>query len=179
VSTDWNNLGTQTAPTRYYTMGYFGSYTEVVGRFFSNGAANFEQAGLIIFNTANLNEYAKCGVGYSAATGNIVVGSRVDGGGLIDAVITGAQRDAGVWVKMSLVANQVFIYYNTVASATPPLTWTFLNSSPVNFLSKTLGIGQFWQTVNVAGTLAGGCKYWEWATLPVGYSVVPSFQATL
>jgi hypothetical protein len=179
ANTDWTETGIQTAPTRYYTIGYYGAYTEVVGLFFSNGAANFEQVGMIIFDTADLNNYAKSGVGNSLGFGGICLDSRIGAGSGVATGVTAAQRNAGVWIRMVLSAGQIWIYYNKTASATPPLTWTALNFANVNFIGKTLGIGTFWQSTNTAGTLNGGCKWWEWAALPVGYTSIPAFQATL
>jgi hypothetical protein len=180
TSTDWTNAGVQTAPVRYYTITNMGSPIEVVGLFYSNGAANFEQAGMIVFDTADLNNYAKMGVGFSAAAGTTVIESRIGGGSLLQATITAGERSAGVWIKLVVIENTIYIYYNKTFSATPPLTWTLLNTgSLTNFTGRTLAIGQLWQTVNTAGTLTGGCKWWEWMTLPLGYTSVPAFQATL
>jgi hypothetical protein len=181
VSTDWTNTGIHTAPVRYYNYGYYGAYTEIVGLFYSNGDADFEQAGILIFDTADQNIFMKCGVGYSAVLGNVAVESLIGGGSpLVNAVITPAQRNAGVWLRVIMQGTQIWVYYNLTASATPPTSWTFLNNNTFASLTgKTLGIGQLWQTVNATGTLNGGCKWWEWASLPIGYPALPSFQATL
>jgi hypothetical protein len=178
ANTDWTETGIHTGPTRYYTIGYYGAYTEVVGQFFSNGAANFEQVGMIIFDTADRNNYAKSGVGNSAGFGGICLDSRIGAASGIAVGISAAQRNAGVWIRMVLTAGQIYIYYNTTASATPPLTWTLLNFSNVSLFGKTLGIGTLWQTTNTTGNLAGGCKFWGWSALPLGYTAFPSFQAT-
>lgn len=180
TSTDWTNAGVQTAPVRYYTTSYLGSNIDIVGLFYSNGAANFEQAGMLMFDTSNLNSYAKVGVGYSATVGGTAIEARVGGSSLFQATVTAAERNAGVWLRMVIIGNTVYIYYNKTASATPPFAWTLLmNANLTNLVGKTIALGQMWQTVNTAGTLTGGCKWWEWMTLPFGYTSIPAFQATL
>jgi len=180
TNTDWTNAGTHTAPVRYYTTDYYGQTIEIVGLFYSNGAANFEQAGMIVYDTANLDTFVKVGVGFSASLGATALEARINGGGLVQAAITAAERNAGVWVRLVILGSQIYIYYNKTASATPPFSWTQLtNGALTPIIGRTLALGQMWQTVNVAGTLTGGCKWWEWMTLPLGYTSVPAFQATL
>ena len=179
TSTDWTNAGVNTAPVRYYTISNFGSPIDVIGQFFSNGSAGFEQTGILMFNTADLNNYAKVGVGFSGGVGTTAIEARVGGSSLFQATVTIAERNAGVWLRMIIIENTIYIYYNKTASASPPLTWTLLmNANTTNLVGRSIGIGQMWQTVSVAGTLTGGCKWWEWASLPLGYSSIPSFQAT-
>ena len=175
TSTDWTSTGTWTAPVRYYTLDYTGGPLEIVGQCYSNGAANYEQSGIIVFDTANKNAFIKAGVGNSAARPGLSLESYL--GGLQSVAVTAGQRNAGVWIRIVLTQDQAAVYYNLTAGAEPPTSWTLLTSGNGPGRWKTLGIGTMMQTVNTAGTLTGGCRWFGWASGEIGYPAIASFQA--
>lgn len=180
VFTNWTNGGVHTNPVRYYNIDYFAQTIDIVGLFYSNGASGFEQAGMIMFDTINLDYFAKIGVGFSGAVAATCIEAIIAGTPAAQVAITAAERNAGVWLRMVITAERVYTFYNKTASATPPFNWSPLVDGPLTgLIGSRLGIGQMWQTVTAAGTLTGGCKWWEWMTLPLGYTSVPAFQATL
>lgn len=177
TNTDWTNGGNWTAPARVYTIDYAGGPLEIIGLCYSNGAANYEQSGILVYDTSNKNNFIKAGVGYSATRGGISVECYL--GALQNAAITAGQRNAGVWVRIVLDGLYAAVYYNVNAASDPAgLTWTLLTSGNSFGMWKTLAIGTMMQTVNTAGTLTGGCKWFGWSHAGVGYITVPSFQAT-
>lgn len=178
ANTDWTG-GAQTAPCRYYAIDYNG-YLEVIGLFYSNGSANFEQAGMVVFDNSSRGTFTKFGVGNSLVNGGVVLEGLVGSGGtLYGTSLTTTERNNGVWLRIRILDDQVGLYYNKTYSTTPPTSWTYLTDGILNFRYKTLGMGQMVQTVNTAGNLKGGCRWWQWSTTPLyDYAGFPTFQAT-
>lgn len=158
---DWAG-GTYTNPNRYQTLAWSGEMVDVIGLFYSNGAANYECAGILVYSDTNNGIYLKCGVG---AAGGSVALHCYDGSGLATASTTTAERNAGVWLRFLLFptgSNSMAyaVLYNKTASSSPPTSWTVLQRSSIAIaIGTTMRIGQMWQTANTAGNLTGGCKW--------------------
>jgi|694.fasta_scaffold78320_4 hypothetical protein len=176
-NTDWTPSA-QTAPCRYYTIGYNG-YLEIIALCYSNGDSDYEQMGIVLFDDAARGTYAKFGVGHTNALVTTGIEGRIGVGGLVQTSITTTERNNGVWLRMRAFDDQIALFYNKTFSSTPPTSWTNLTSDTLSIRTKNIGFGQMLQTVNTAGNLAGGCKWWQWSTTPLyDYNGYPTFQAT-
>lgn len=161
ANTDWSNA-TQTNPYRYVLAQWdTHSAFEMVGRFYCNGNASYESVGLCLCSDAFpttywykiMTGYISTGIGVHAYNGNT---------SFTTATITSGQRDAGVWLRILVTpSNDVYMFYSTSASSTPPSSWTFLVRWTLIIGNWALfRVGHMWQSGDTAAHLAGGCSWW-------------------
>lgn len=148
----WNSA-TQSAPCLYKTaLPNLGTVQQFTGRVTGNMDADFEAAGIIIFQSGATNRFLRIAVAYSG--GQVVTTSWVDSSGSASSAsqsITSGQRDAGIWLQIRRAGLYVSVYYNTTDTATQPTSWTRLATIQLfTALTDSCRYGRFANTGNTS-----------------------------
>ncbi len=164
TNTDWAGV-TRNGPRQFraFTRDTTG-VQYVIARIASDGNANYERAGVIIYDPATPATYTDYCVGYHSSGGGLVLMSRVGDSSEQYTTVTSGQRDAGVWVMILLTLDgAVEHYYSLSGSSTVPTTWTFRRRSSAGFFStlSTMYAATISYTGNTSGSHTSKILYYD------------------
>lgn len=148
VATQWNGFA-KDSPLRYVTYSNNGGALDIVARVRAPTAStNSQIAGILVVQDSDTSKYQAIWLGYIGSAFQV---ESWNGASVLAALSSTIVQTDAAWLRIHINERMAATYYSTSTSATPPTSWTFLQSS--------IGIYDFGRSLRAGQIISGSTSF--------------------